>query len=84
MRRNESKVVNDWLIATQDTICQLQEWLMCLEAWQSNGLAEPDDFQEACGQLREAGLWEWAGRAGGHGIEALAEAVTGGGTPDGG
>jgi hypothetical protein len=85
MMNGEDKVVNDWIIATRETIYQLQEWLMYLETWQSNGLAEPDDFQEACGKLREAGLWEWAGRAGGHGIEALTEAVgvNSGDTPDG-
>jgi hypothetical protein len=75
MMNSNGKVIDDWLIATRDTIYQLQEWLMVLEGWQSNGRAEPDDFQEACGQLREAGLGEWAGRAGGHGLEALAEAV---------
>jgi hypothetical protein len=82
---NDSKVVNDWILATQDTIYQLQEWLRYLEMWHTNGWAEPDDFQEVCGQLREAGLGEWAGRAGGHGLEALAQAVgaSGGGAPDG-
>jgi hypothetical protein len=82
---SESKVVNDWILATRETIYQLQEWLMYLEVWQSNGFVEPDDFQEACWLLREAGLWEWAGRAGGQGIEALAEAVgvNSGGIPDG-
>ncbi|MBE7550102.1 MAG: hypothetical protein HS126_03370 [Anaerolineales bacterium] len=30
-------------------------------------------FVEACRQLREAGLWQWAAEAGGHGIAALAE-----------
>ncbi len=81
-----NKVIDDWMIATKEAIHQLTGWLMCLEAWDQTGHAEPDDFHEACERLREAGLWPWAGQAGGHGIEALAEAVgvKVGGTPDGG
>lgn len=71
----EQKILQDWILAVQDTIFVLQEWLGQLEMWQAHGRAEPDDFVEACQQLREAGLWAWAGEAAGHGIKALAEAV---------
>ena len=36
---------------------------------------EPDDFMDACQQLKDANLWQWANQAGGHGIEALSQAV---------
>ncbi|MCP4285882.1 MAG: hypothetical protein GY792_15740 [Gammaproteobacteria bacterium] len=72
---DEQKIINDWTLATQDTIFILQTWLGLLEDWQSRGQVEPDDFMEACQQLKEAALWQWANEAGGHGIEALARAV---------
>jgi hypothetical protein len=46
-----------------------------LENWRNHGQAEPDEFVDACRQLKEAQLWHWARQAGGHGLEALAEAV---------
>ncbi len=73
---DRQKVVSDWIIHTQDTIYLLQEWLGRLEGWQTLGQAQPDDFAEACQLLQEAGLWAWAGEAAGHGILALAEAVS--------
>jgi hypothetical protein len=33
MMNSEGKVVNDWIIATRETIYQLQEWLTYLETW---------------------------------------------------
>ena len=69
------KVLSDWLLAVQDTIYALQVWSGFLENWQSQGCAEPEDFVEACQQLKEAGLWAWAGEAGGHGLKALAMAL---------
>jgi len=84
---DRQKVITDSILATQDTIFILQTWLGLLEAWQSQGQADPDDFMEACQQLKEAILWQWANEAGGHGIKALARAVgvsdfQNGGTPD--
>jgi len=75
---DKQKVVADWMIATQETIYTLQTWLGLLESWRDVGQAEPDDFGEGCRQLKDAGLWPWAGEAGGHGIEALAKAVEAG------
>lgn len=72
---DNQKVMTDWLIATQDAIYILQVWLGSLESWRDIGRAEPDDFSEACQQLRDTGLWPWAGEAGGHGLTALARAV---------
>ncbi len=72
---DQHKVISDWVISTQDTIYILQEWVGRLEIWQSLGQAEADDFNDACQQLQEAGLWSWAGQAAGHGIGALARAV---------
>ncbi len=72
---DRQKVITDSILATQDTIFILQTWLGLLEDWQSRGGAEPDDFMEACQQLKEATLWQWANEAGGHGIRALAGAV---------
>ncbi len=71
----KQKVLADWILATKDTIFVLQEWLNLLEKWQSSEGAEPDEFAAAGQQLREAGLWAWATEAGGHGIQALAEAI---------
>lgn len=69
------KVVSDWIIATQDTIYTLQTWIGLLESWRDSGQAEPDDFMDACRQLREAGLGSWANEAKEHSIVALAEAL---------
>ncbi len=85
---NDQKIVKDWIIATQEAIYNLQEWQGRLETWQAQSRVEPDDFAEACWQLREAGLWGWAGEAGGHGLKRLAAALGvadghEGGTPDG-
>ncbi len=73
----EQKILRDLILATQDTIFTLQEWSGRLEQWQAQGHIEPADFIEACRQLREAGLWQWAADAGGHGIAALAEIAVG-------
>jgi hypothetical protein len=72
---DRQKVITDWLLTTQDTIYTLQTWQGLLENWRKVGRAEPDDFMDACRQLKEANLWQWASRAGGHGIQALAGAV---------
>ena len=72
---DQHKVVSDWIITTQDTIYTLQMWTGLLESWRELGRAEPVDFVEACQQLRDADLWNWAQEAGGHGIAALAEAM---------
>ena len=73
MKRPDQKVVGDWLIATKETIYQLQNWLRFLEHWREVGQVNSEEFNAACRQLSEAGLWGWARDAGGHGIEALAE-----------
>ncbi len=75
MKPMKQKMIQDFLLATQDTIFVLQEWSGRLEQWQSQGQIEPEDFADACRQLREAGLWAWAADAGGHGIAALAAAL---------
>jgi hypothetical protein len=80
---SDQKVINDWILATQDAVYLLQEWLGRLEQWQAAGQAEADDFAAACQELREAGLWAWAAQAGGHGLAGLARALNQGGTPDG-
>jgi hypothetical protein len=72
---DNGKVIEDWMLATHDTICCLQTWLAQLAHWRATGQAEPLDFETACRQLQEARLWDWASDAGGHGIEALARAV---------
>lgn len=66
------KIISDWLLATQDAIFTLRKWSGRLEQWHAQGYIEPEAFAEACRQLREAGLWQWAAEAGGHGIAALA------------
>ncbi len=72
---DRQKVITDWMIAVQDTIYILQVWLGLLESWRALGQAEADDFNEACQQLRDAGLWHWAADAGGHGLASLAQAI---------
>ena len=72
---DRQKVIGDTILAVQDTIHVLQVWRGLLETWREQGQAEPDEFADACRQLKEAGLWQWARQAGGHGLEALAEAV---------
>ncbi len=72
---NKQKVVTDWMIATQEAVYTLQVWLGLLESWRETGRADAIDFSEACQQLKDAGLWHWAGEAGGHGLIALAQAV---------
>jgi hypothetical protein len=66
---DQQKVISDWIIATTDTIYTLHMWLGLLENWRQADHAEPDDFTDGCLQLKEAELWQWASRAGGHGIE---------------
>ncbi len=72
---DRQKVVTDWMIATQETMYTLQVWLGLLENWRDLGQAEAEDFNNACQQLKDAGLWQWAREAGGHGVTALAKAV---------
>ncbi|GIK40109.1 MAG: hypothetical protein BroJett011_39420 [Chloroflexota bacterium] len=79
MKTIEQKMLQDWIFATQATILLLRKLSGRLEQWQTQGYIEPEEFIEACRQLREARLWQWAAEAGGHGIAALAEiAETGG------
>ncbi|RMF02710.1 MAG: hypothetical protein D6768_07570 [Chloroflexi bacterium] len=66
------KALDDWLIATRETIYQLQRWLRLLENWRLQGHIEPHEFAAARRELAEAGLGHWAEQAGGHGLEALA------------
>ena len=72
---DRQKVIDDSILVTRDTIHILQIWLGLLESWQDQGQAEPDEFADACRQLKEAELWHWAKQAGGHGLNALAGAV---------
>ena len=72
---DRQKVIDDSILVTRDTIHILEIWLGLLGQWREQGQAEPDEFADACRQLKEAGLWQWARQAGGHGLEALAEAV---------
>lgn len=72
---DRQKVIGDTILATQETVYTLQMWLGLLESWREQERAEPDDFMEACQQLKEAQLWHWANQAGGHGLEALARAI---------
>jgi hypothetical protein len=72
---DRQKVMAEWIAATEETIYTLQMWLGLLESWQALGRAEPDDFAEACRQLKEAGLGVWVDEANRSGIEALARAV---------
>jgi hypothetical protein len=71
-RMNQHKVIGDWILATKDTIFVLQQWRDLLVKWQMLGEVERETFADACRQLKDAGLWQWAREAGGHGIEALA------------
>ena len=72
---DKEKIIDDLILATQDTVFVLQTWLGLLEMWQSVGRAEPDDFMDACQQLREVGLENWVNEAGGQELAVLAEAV---------
>ena len=72
---DRQKVIGDTILAAQDTMCVLQMWLSLLEGWRESDQAEPDDFMDACQQLKDANLWQWVNQAGGHGIEALSQAV---------
>lgn len=72
---DRQKIIGDSILAVRDTIHVLQVWLGQLESWRDQGQAEPDEFTEACKQLKEAELWHWAQQAGGHGLEALARAA---------
>ena len=72
---DRQKVIGDSILAVRDTIHILQVWLGQLESWRDQGQAEPEEFVEACRQLKEAQLWHWARQAGGHGLEVLAQAV---------
>ena len=69
---NQHKVIGDWILATKDTIFVLQQWQNLLVGWQALGQIDSEAFAEACRELKDAGLWQWASEAGGHGIEALA------------
>ena len=72
---DSQKVIGDVILVTRDSIYILRRWLELLEQWRESGKAEPEEFIDACRQLKEAELWHWARQAGGHGLEALAEAV---------
>jgi hypothetical protein len=68
---DQRKVIGDWILATKDTIFLLQQWRDLLVRWQTLGEVEQETFADACRQLKDIGLWQWANEAGGHGIEAL-------------
>ena len=72
---DSQKVIGDVILVTRDSIYILRRWLELLEQWRESGQAEPEEFIDACRQLKEAELWHWARQAGGHGLEALAGAV---------
>ncbi len=72
---DKHKVIGDWILTTHETIFVLQTWLGLLQMWRALDHTEPDDFADACRQLKEARLWDWANEAGGHSIAALAEAI---------
>ena len=72
---DRQKVIDDTILAVQDTIHVLQVWRGLLETWRDQGQVAPDEFADAFRQLQEANLWHWARQAGGHGLEALANAV---------
>lgn len=72
---DREKVLGDAILVTRDSIYILQRWLGLLESWRDQGQAEPEEFADACWQLKEAELWHWARQAGGHGLETLARAV---------
>ena len=72
---DRQKVIDDSILAVQDTIHILQVWRGLLESWRVQGQAEPETFANACRQLEEANLWYWVRQAGGHGLDALAKAV---------
>jgi hypothetical protein len=72
---DRQKVIGDSILVTRDSILLLQRWLGLLERWRETGQAEPNEFIDACRQMKEAQLWHWARQAGGHGLEALTEAV---------
>jgi hypothetical protein len=69
---NQRKVLGDTILATRDTIFVLQQWRDLLVRWQTLGEVDREVFADTCQQLEDAGLWQWAREAGGHGIEALA------------
>lgn len=71
----DRKVLDDWLIATHETISTLQNWVLLLDEWRHRGQVDPGDFAVAAQQLREAGLGMWAANAGGHGLTALAKTL---------
>jgi len=68
---NQRKVLEDTILVTKDTIFVLQQWRDLLVKWQTLGEIESEAFADTCQQLKDAGLWQWASEAGGHGIEAL-------------
>jgi hypothetical protein len=72
---DRQKIIAEWIAATEETLYTLQTWLGLLEDWQSRGQAEPDDFVEACWQLKEAGLGHWTDEGNHPGIKILARAV---------
>ncbi len=55
---DRQKVIGDTILAAQDTMYALQMWLGLLEGWRESGQAEPDDFMDACQQLKDANLWQ--------------------------
>jgi len=69
---NQRKVLGDTILVTKDAIFVLQQWRDLLVRWQTLGEIESEVFADTCQQLKDAGLWQWASEAGGHGLEALA------------
>ena len=69
---NQHKVLGDTILATKDTIYVLQLWRDLLVRWQTLGQVDREILADTYQQLKDAGLWQWASEAGGHGLEALA------------
>ena len=68
----QHKVLGDTILVTKDAIFALQQWRDLLVRWQTLGQVDREVFADTCQQLKNAGLWQWAREAGGHGLEALA------------
>lgn len=70
------KVLDDWMMATQEALAALQALAQQLDEWRTaSDTVEPDDFLLVFQQLSEAGLLPWLGNAGGHNLADLLDAV---------
>ena len=72
---NGSKIIQDVILTTKETIFILQQWLALLERRHGLDEMEPGEFETLYQQVCETGLGNWLEQASGYDRVALGQAI---------